>query len=138
MGKSGKLESSTLADREDSASFCLDKTEPELSLSLQEWLVHEAANSDDVRYHLRSALQKVTIDHLRTVAKAVQARQTGVSLNGDIVERLFALSKVGCLKGPSSGEEEPSWPGLTYMNNRIKKALADLPKYEGIAFRTKS
>ena len=52
MGKSGKLERSTLADSEDSASFCLDKTEPELSLSLQDWLVRGAANSDDVRDHL--------------------------------------------------------------------------------------
>ena len=82
-----------------------------------------AANSNNIRDHLRLALQKVTIDHQRTVAKAVQARLTGV-------ERLLALSNVGYLKGPSSGEEEPSWPGLTYMNDRIKKALADLPKYE--------
>ena len=60
------------------------------------------------------------IDHLCSVAKAVQARLTGVSSKGDIVERLLALSKVGCLKGSSSGEEEPSWPGLTYMDDRIK------------------
>ena len=65
MGKSGKLERSTLADCEESASFCLDETEPELSLSLQDWLVRGAANSNDIRDHLRSALQKVTIDHLR-------------------------------------------------------------------------
>ena len=40
MEKSGKLERSMLADSEDSALFGLDKTEPELSLLLQDWLVH--------------------------------------------------------------------------------------------------
>ena len=55
-----------------------------------------------------------------------------MSSKGDIVERPLALSKVGCLKGPSSGEEEPSCAGLTYMKDCIKKALADLPRYEDI------
>ena len=48
LGKSGKLERSTLADSEDSASFSLDKMEPELSLSLHDCLLCGAANSDDV------------------------------------------------------------------------------------------
>ena len=90
----------------------------------------------EVETEKRSTLHSLTADCLRALAKNLKARLTGASSKRDIIERLVALSKVGCF--PVSNEGDHAWPGLSYLTDEKAAILAGMPKYEDITEWTKS
>ena len=137
LGLSGKLSADLIA-KDDPAKplLALENSQPNLLLSVEEWLLRGEENGESVSAGLRAALGQLTADRLHVVARTVKAKLTGATTKADVIERLIVLSQVGCLG--KHAEQEDDGIALSYLDDNVRQELLNLPKFEEIELWIKS
>lgn len=86
---------------------------------------------------LQERLSAHNVGELRSMAKSISVRLTGVSRKADIVERILSMARLGCAVAQCA-DSDFDLPSLSYLTDEAKEKLKSLPKFSDVDLWTKT
>ena len=80
---------------------------------------------------LRRRLLTCNVPELRSLAKRLSIKLSGVSRKADIVERIISMAEFGCIHSPDE-TVTPDLAGLTYLIEDVRTKLQSLPGFSTV------
>ena len=98
---------------------------------LEDRLLASKDCSDEERQSLSRRLYTRNVPELRSLAKRLSIKLSGVSRKADIVERIVSMAEFGCIRRPDD-TSTPDLAGLTYLTEDIRTKLQRLPGFSTV------
>ena len=95
---------------------------------LEDSLLASKDCSDEERQSLSRRLLTRNVSELRSLAKRLSIKLSGVSRKADIVERIICMTEFACNRRPNE-TATPDLAGLTYLTEDVRTKLQCLPGF---------
>ena len=95
---------------------------------LEDSLLDSKDYNDEKRQSLSHRLLTRNVSELRSLAKRISIKLSGVSRKADIVERIICMAEFGCICRPDE-TATPDLAGLTYLTEDVRTKLQCLPGF---------
>ena len=98
---------------------------------LEDSLLASKDRSDEERQSLSRRLLSHNVPELRSLAKRLSIKLSGVSRKANIVERIISMVEFGCIRRTDE-TATPDSPRLTYLTEDVRTKLQCLPGFSTV------